>query len=297
MPGQVADPTHCTQYGLAELVLEQRAGRTRLTRARTRPPLVVQQALYPDDAVPDMAFVFLANPTGGLLSDDRQDISVEVRSGAKAHVTTQSATKIYTMEGGIAKQRVNLNVSGGGFLEYLPDPVIPFRGANLEQHVAITLEPGAIAMVWDVITPGRVAMGESFAYRRLSNRLAVHRHRGRPAYREAYDLAPADGYPVGKALLGATDQCESPLQPGLTLGSMLILCDAGLAAPLLDRLRESISNCAGAQAGASRLPDGNGLGVKVIGTSCAAVQSALSHFWTTARRELLGVPAPFLRKY
>ena len=105
----------------------------RLTRSRTRPPLIVQQALYPDESMPDMAYVFLANPTGGLLDGDCQEVRVEVGCGAKAHITTQSATKIFTMDQSSAEQRVELNVAAGGYLEYLPDPLIPFRNAALQQ--------------------------------------------------------------------------------------------------------------------------------------------------------------------
>ena len=101
-----ADAVSCGQNGLVELVLERRAGRTRLALCRTRPPLLVQQALYPDEAAPDMACVFLANPTGGLLQNDRHSITVSVGAGARSHVTTQSATKVYTMTEGVAEQRV-----------------------------------------------------------------------------------------------------------------------------------------------------------------------------------------------
>ena len=95
-----ADAASRGQNGLVDLILERRAGRTRLTQSRTRPPLLVQQALYPDEAAPDMAYVFLANPTGGLLQNDRHRIAVSVGAGARAHVTTQSATKVIHHDGG-----------------------------------------------------------------------------------------------------------------------------------------------------------------------------------------------------
>ena len=123
-----AETLSTTSHGLAELLLEHRDGRTRLTHARTRPPLLVQRVLYPDDSVPDLAHVFLSNPTGGLFAGDRQDVMVEVGRGARAHVTTQSATKVYTMEHGKAEQRVALSVAAGGYLEYLPDPAHSIQG-------------------------------------------------------------------------------------------------------------------------------------------------------------------------
>ena len=285
------------QDGLAELTLEQRAGRTRLTRSRTRPPLQVQQALYPDDSLPDMAYVFLANPTGGLLENDRQEIRVSVGSGARAHVTTQSATKVHTMVDGIAEQRVSIDVAGGGYLEYLPDPLIPFQDASLVQSVRISLEPEAMLVYGDMLTPGRVASGEAFRFSRISNRLAVYRQQDRPVYLEAYDLAGGSDHLMSIAVLGEPDPTEAGAPVGRTYGSMLILCDAEPAGRVLHAFRASIPGCRGVSSGASILPDGNGVGVKIIGPDRAAVQSAMSLAWSVARRVLLGAATPALRKY
>lgn len=294
---RAAEPPRPGQDGVAELVLERRAGRTRLTRSRTRPPLLVQQALYPDDAAPDMAYVFLANPTGGLLQNDRHRVAVSVGAGARAHVTTQSATKIYTMTEGAAEQRVHLEIASGGYLEYLPDPLIPYRDASLTQEVVITREPGAALLISDVITPGRVAMGESFRFRRLSNRLTINGHSGRPVYREAFDLVPSAGDLTGIGALGFAAEDETGDASARTLGSALILCESEDARAILDKVRHWLPCCQGVPAGASLLPDAGGLGIKMIGRDCAAVQKALRQVWSIARRGLLGVGAPALRKY
>jgi len=292
-----ADAISPGQNGLVDLALERRAGRTRLTQSRTRPPLLVQQALYPDDAAPDMAYVFLANPTGGLLQNDRHGIAVSVSAGARAHVTTQSATKVYTMTDGVAEQRVRLNVAAGGYLEYLPDPLIPYRDASLEQEVEIVCEPGAALIFCDVVTPGRVAMGESFTYRRLSNRLTVCGQNGRPVYREAFDLEPGRVDLTGLGVLGFGSQQDADDASARTLGSLLIVCDNQPARPILNQVRQSLGDCPGVVAGASVLPDGNGVGIKIIGPDCAAVQNVMSLVWSFARQALLGVDAPPLRKY
>ncbi len=292
-----ADAAPPAQNGLATLTLERRAGRTRLTRVRTRPPLLVQQALYPDEAVPDMAYVFLANPTGGLLEGDRQEISVSVGSGARAHVTTQSATKVHTMAEGRAEQRVELNVAPGGYLEYLPDPLIPFKNACLMQRVDITLEPGATLVYCDVITPGRVARGEVFQYRKISNRLVVHRQQGHPTFLESFDLSPVNDHPMSMAVLGVPDLVGPDAPGGRTFGSMLALCDAESARRVIASLREALPVCDGVNAGVTILPDGNGVGVRIIGSDRSAAQSAAARVWSMARQQLLGVSPPFLRKY
>ena len=294
---QLADIGPPGQHGLAELELEQRAGRTRLTRVRTRPPLLVQQALYPDAGAPDLAHVLLANPTGGLLEGDRQEISVTVGPGARAHVTTQSATKIHTMTHGQAEQRVALSVGRGGYLEYLPDPLIPFRNAKLVQNTIITVESGAALVYGDVITPGRVAGGEAFEYRKISSRLAVFRQLRHAVYREAFNLAPASESPMGLAILGSADPSGIYGASWHTFASILVLCDAELASAVLDLVRASCVPGVGADTGVSLLPDGNGVGVKIVGADRSAVQSAATGVWSAARRQLIGAPRPDLRKY
>ena len=285
------------QSGSVELVLERRAGRTRLVNCRARPPLLVQQALYPDEAAPDMAHVFVANPTGGLLQNDRHRIAVNVGAGARAHVTTQSATKVYTMPEGVAEQRVRLHVASGGYLEYLPDPLIPYRDAGLEQEVEIACEPGGALLFSDVITPGRVAMGESFRFRKISNRLTVLGPDSRPVYREAFNLEPSAGNLTGTGTLGFGQRQELGDSSARTLGSMLIRCGSRRARAMLDEIRHALGQCQWVRAGASILPDGNGVGVKMIGQDCASVQGAVSRVWSIARQELLGVAAPAPRKY
>ncbi len=292
-----AETPSATSHGLAELLLEHRDGRTRLTHARTRPPLLVQRALYPDDSVPDLAHVFLSNPTGGLFAGDRQDVKVGVGRGARAHVTTQSATKIYTMEHGKAEQCVALSVAAGGYLEYLPDPLIPFRDASLQQDFSITVEPDGTLLWWDVITPGRVAMGEAFQYRGIRSRLAVYRAGNRPVYREAFDLCPSAARPTGIGLLGMMDEDSRQEGGDFTLGSMLIVCDEDIAGRVLDSLREALRGCINTQAGASLLPDGNGVGLKVVGADCSAVRSTMVRAWSIARQELIGIPSTLNRKY
>ncbi len=241
--------------------------------------------------------MFLANPTGGLLENDRQEISVTVGPGAQDHVTTQSATKIHTMAHGQAEQRVALSVGPGGYLEYLPDPLIPFRNAKLVQNTIITVEPGAALVYGDVITPGRVAGGEAFEYRNISSRLAVFRQQREAVYREAFDLAPANEDPMGMAVLGSPAPSETDGARWHTFASILVLCDAGLPSAVLGLVRGSCVPGVGADAGASLLPDGNGVGVKIVGSDHSAVQSAATRVWSAARRQLIGAPQPDLRKY
>ena len=288
-PGSPAAPHH----GSLELTLANRDGRTRLAQSRTRPPLQVQQALYPDPALPHLALVVVSNPTGGIFQGDHHRIAVTVEPGAAAHVTGQGATRIHAMPCGSSGQDVDLAVAGGGYLEYLPDPVIPYRDSQFEQRITLSVAPGGSLICWDIITPGRVAMGESFRYRRLASRLEVMDSYGRPAYHEAFSLEPSRGLVLARD--GSPDRQGTG--PGCTLGSMLVIAeDPGLNA-LLAELQELLPTVPGVAAGVTRLPNRVGVGVRALGAETSAVREALTRCWAAARQHLLGIPVPFLRKY
>ena len=318
------------RHGSLELALADRGGRTRLAQVRSRPPLQVQQTLYPDPALPHLALVMVANPTGGIFQGDRHSIAVRVESGAAAHVTGQGATRIHAMPQGRARQEVALMVAEGGYLEYLPDPLIPYRDSDFEQRTTLSVAAGGALVYWDIITPGRVAMGESFRYRRLVSRLEVLDCGGRPAYREAFRLEPSRTPILVFPRRGGSDLKEpsppSQLSPvlrqaqdergegtydGHTLGSMLIIADGQDMGALLAELQELLrvhphpslppsrgkGLNAGAVGGATLLPNQAGVGVRVVGVEATEVRDALTRCWVAARQHLLGCAVPFLRKY
>jgi urease accessory protein len=258
-------------------------------RSLTRPPLVVQRALYFDDAVPDMAFVYLANPTAGLLQGDALQIEVCLSPGARAHVTTQAATKVFSMPDGWARQSTSLALGPGAYLEYLPDPIIPYHGSRLCQVTSIAVAADATLIYAEIVAPGRAAMGESLAFACYRNRLTVSNPDGRPLYHEAFTLAPEKRTPRGLGVLGSKDP--------VALGTLLVVTGAARAVPLLEGLRAAMHGAGSVSAGASLLPEGSGVGLKVLAPEVAPVRGALHAAWEGARRQILGVGAPALRKY
>ena len=118
-----------------------------------------------DAGAPDMAFVYVQNPTGGVFAGDRLGSRVTAERGARVHLTTQSATKLYRMEdGGEAHQDVRIVVGEGAYVEHVPDPLIPQAGARYRQRTAIELARAPRASTRRRVAPGRRAGGERFAY-------------------------------------------------------------------------------------------------------------------------------------
>jgi urease accessory protein len=287
-------------------------GRTQLVERRTRPPLQVQRVLYLDEALPDMAFVCLCNPTAGVLQGDHLEVRVGLGPRARAHVSTQAATKVFTMPEGSARVDTCLSLDQGAWLEYLPEPLIPFRGARLRQETSVVVAPGASLVYGEVLASGRAAQGESLAYTELQYRLNVRTPAGRPIFHEAFRLTPLThplrrrgvlGTPEhpGEALLGNSAQGRREAgtlhAPGPAVGTLLIV--SGEAAPeqLLQRVRGALAQCREASAGVSLLVGGHGVGVKVLARETTTARWALLTAWGEARRTILGVEPPPLRKY
>ncbi|MES2476331.1 MAG: urease accessory protein UreD [Verrucomicrobiota bacterium] len=107
----------------------------------------------------------IVNPTAGFFDGDRLEMNVEVGRGAQLVLSTPSASRVYrTRSGAAAEQGQRFQVEEDGFLEWIPEPFIPHAGARYVQRTEIHLQPSASLLYFDWITPGRVAMGEVFAY-------------------------------------------------------------------------------------------------------------------------------------
>jgi len=138
-----------------------------------QPPLKVVRAFAQPDGA---ASVHLHNVSGGVLAGDQLEMQVHVRRGAHAQITSTSATRLYRQRGtsGVACQRNIVRIDEDGLLEYVPDPIIPFAHAELQQHTHIALAPGAGVIWWEVLSPGREAHGERFDYSALTLRTEIY---------------------------------------------------------------------------------------------------------------------------
>jgi len=67
------------------------------------------------------AFVYVQNPTGGVFEGDHLITSVIAQAGARVHLTTQSATKLYRTENAPARQELRFVLGAGAYVEHLPD--------------------------------------------------------------------------------------------------------------------------------------------------------------------------------
>jgi urease accessory protein len=278
--------------GVLELRFERGERGTALSHDYATVPFHVSGTLG-HDPHPDAETVFVQSPTGGVAQGDRHDVTVRVDADAVAHVSTQSATKVQTMRANYAAAETRLSVGPGGHLDYVPEPTILHEGARYHASLDLDLAAGASAVLGEVLVPGRLARGERFDFERCLSQVRATGPDGL-LFEDATHLAPGDdaGGP-------------GPTAPGV-LGEFAVYGTLFVVAPDADLSSDDLHDvvaaaCADApnpaRGGATRLPNGAGVAVRVLGDRGETVSAGLHSAWSAARRELLGAPAPAGRKY
>ena len=180
----------------------------------------------PSDRAGDGSAELIVQGVGpGYLPGDRLAVAIAVGPGASLTVRGQGATKVYPSPLEIpAEVAVSLSVATGARLVYLPGELIPFRQAVLEQTTTIEVAAGGRLAVGEVLTPGRVAMGEANAFTRLrldtaarlDDRLVLLERIGlEPARRSLTSPARHGGFAVSGTICLIGHGWELPSAPDL----------------------------------------------------------------------------------
>lgn len=141
-------------------------GRTVLAAQSFRAPYHLSKPYWEQDT--RTLLVQVVNPTAGILSGDRLESAVVVEAGAALLVTTPSASRVFKMTDGTAECAQNFKVAAGGWLEVMPEPLVPHRGSRYRQTTQIEAEPGAGLFFADLLMPGRVGHGEAWEWTDLT---------------------------------------------------------------------------------------------------------------------------------
>lgn len=128
---------------------------------------------YMGDTAP--AQVMIMSVSAGIMAGDEQHMAVSVDSGAALQVTTQAFEKIHRMDDDArATRSTHLAVASGAYLDYSPLPQIPFADSAFTSETTIELADRTACLVYgEILSCGRVARGERFAYRSYRNRVTV----------------------------------------------------------------------------------------------------------------------------
>lgn len=270
------------KVGVLRMKFEQRDDRTVLADLYRQAPLLVQRALYWDEAMPEMACVFMLTTSGGVLQGDRFRIDLALDEGARVHLTSQSAMKIQEMDANYASQLQDITLADGAYLEYLPEQTIPYRHSRFITYTRVRLPETATMLYAEVLAPGRKYHrdGEIFQYDLFSSTLRAARPDGPDLFVEKFLVEPER---FGVDRVGVMDQFH-------VFANVVLLTAPDCANRVYDQTLPMWAEEVPLAAGVSRLPNDAGLIYKVLGTETEPVRAKVREFCALARQEAVGRP-------
>ncbi|MCS6941433.1 MAG: urease accessory protein UreD [Geminocystis sp.] len=224
------------------------------------------------------------NPTAGMLQGDSYEIKVSLAPHSKVFITTQSATKIYTMGDSEARVKEVFHVGKYALLEYFPDPYIPFAHSRFNSETEVRLEEGATVFLAEIIFPGRVKKGESFLYDYFirktrifhDNRLIFYDNMVlKPREKKINNICVFDKYSFYGQLICISDKINRDLS---------------------DKIHFALQNHKSIKASNSLFAK-NGLVVRLLGIDNVVILRAITECFEILRKKTLGSTAIKLRKY
>ena len=260
---------------------KKKNGQTYLAEQYFKLPLQVLAPHYQDND--GTAFIYLLNPSGGILQHDRLYTEITVEENAKVVVTTPSTTKFYKMDDGYAKIVNRINVKAGGVMEYLPEHNVPFAESKAYQENDFYLDKDSVLIAADMVTAGRASMGETFKYDIYSSKTRVYVDGKLKVYDNTF-IEPA------KMELQTVGLMEGHLSNGV-----IYAYAPNLDKEIIDKLNQ-LQHPEGITFAAGIIED-NLMIIRFLGDNMIDLQETIQNAWACLREGILGKPAVKIRKY
>jgi len=275
------------KVGILDLELQKDStGKTVVTRQFSQVPLQFQRALYPENSLPEMAYLYVMSPSGGILQGDRYRTDVLLKNKAIAHMTTQGATSIYSMNSNFASQIVNITVDENCYLEYIPDQIIPYKNSRYYQKVNLNVHNNSTLIYSEILTPGRVAMKESFEYDICYLRTHCKNQDNKIRFLENTKIEPKKQRLRDFGVLGEYS----------IVGTVYILTRKEDVIELENTLNKDIRNTDLVSVGTSILPDESGIVIRILGKKTDSVFDVIFKTLEISRKKILGASFSKTRK-
>lgn len=276
------------KIGALVLRLEQNEeeGKTVVKEQYSKVPLFTQRALYLEESLPSMAYMYIISPSGGILQGDRYRMDITLKNKAHAHLTTQGATRIYRMETNYATQIVNVAVDDGCYLEFVPDQIIPYRDSRFYQNVDLKIHDNATMVYSEMIVPGRVASGESFEYD-ICYMKALGRNQNHKL--RFIDIAILEPKKTDLKVLGILGNFE-------VVGTMYILTKTKYVLELNNEINSGLQKLNHISGGAAILPHDSGIIIRMLGSVASDIRNAIYEIIKIIRKIILNVSFSGIRK-
>jgi urease accessory protein len=241
-------------------------------------PLRILQSLYPEGD--GICHNVLVHPPGGLVGGDTLDIGITGRQGTHGLVTTPGATRFYRSGGEPAIQRTSITLDAGARMEWLPLEALCYSNCLAENHLRMTLAPGAELLGWDVTALGLPAADKFFDKGSFRQRIEVP-----GVWLESAHIKAADTLLMNGSLGLAGHRCIATLF--FATGSKL---DRSRRQSALDVARQVIEvHPLRASAGATS-PDGQIVVVRVLSPVVEPAMGLLRQLWLAWRSHFWELP-------
>ncbi|MDE6098233.1 MAG: urease accessory protein UreD [Muribaculaceae bacterium] len=259
-------------------------GKSILRELDRRAPLIVQQELYFDEAMPEMPCVYILSSGGPNVDGDRYVQNFTVHRNAFAHVSTGAATKLAEMKRNYSGMTQKIVLEEGAYLEYMPEPVIPCRHTRFICDTDIIAHETATLAYSEIYMGGRKYYndGELFAFDILSVTTHGERPDGQQLFREKFIIDPGRG---GLRLTGIMAEFD-------VFANVVVVTPPESAAAVYDATVPFIDRERDIAAGITHLPNGAGLLFKVLGKEPGPVKAVVREFCSKVRMAVKGKPIP-----
>ena len=275
------------KVGILDVELKQNIElKTVITKQFSQVPLQIQRAVYPENSLPGMAYLYIISPSGGILQGDRYKTDIMMKNNAVSHITTQGATRIYSMNSNSASQMVNITLDENCYLEYIPDQIIPYQNSRYYQKVNLNIHDDATVIYSEVLTPGRVAMKEIFDYDICYLRTYCKNQNNKFRCLENMKIEPKSQNLKTEGIFGKFD----------IVGTVYILTKKKYIIEIENKISKNLEQFNDISIGTSILPNDSGIIVKILGNNTENIFEIIYKLLKITRKEVLGAEFTKIRK-
>ena len=259
------------------LDIESISGRTIIKEKESAFPLSVQKEMYYDQFQPKMTHVYIVSSSGGILQGDKYTIDIILEKNALAHITTQGATRVYGMNVSNAIQVVNVSLDDGAYLEFIPDQIIPYKNSRFYQEINFKVHDNATMIYSEIISPGRIGMGEIFDYEICYLRSIGKNHKDELRFTDYTKIEPKK---MNLQDFGVLEQKQ-------ITATVYILAKRNDIEKIIQTLENEIKNSSEIEFGWSTMTKENGILLRILGNATRDVIRLVYDITKIVRKTIL----------
>lgn len=266
-------------------------------------PLIVQQALYFDECMPEMPCVYILSSGGPNVDGDRFEQIITLKKDSFAFISTGAATKIAQMKYNFSAMVQSIELDEGAYLEFLPEQMIPCARSRYFTTTTLKVHPSATVFYSEIYMGGRkfYKEGENFDYDLLIVETTGERPGGKLLFKDKAVIKPSESSP---SQIGIMNQDE-------IFANAIIMTPEDKAAEIYDTLKSLVGirskgfivdeTCSSGKAafedeyisfGINHLSNSAGLMIRITGKNSGLIKRSLRFACSVVRQAIKGVCMP-----